>query len=472
VGLRPKLRRRTFLLTGLAMASGIGPAAAQVLPHPSAGRDKISAADAREIARDAYIFAYPLVLYYRTMYRQAIDAKSPYYAGGFGRWGHRKAATPASKDIITPNPDTPYSCAWVDLRAEPWVLTQPPSDENRYVGSQWDDLWGFVLDCPGSILDGDKGGNYLLTAPGWKGQPPAGIKRAITGESSFLGTLTRTEQLGSDDTAAVAKIQQGYKLQPLSAYLKQPAPAAAPAVEWPVWHEGSETGLGFFGYANFLLTFTTPNPRDASMLQRIAHIGVVPGARWDEAQMDPAVRDAITAGIGDARKAMHAASLKVTDSIGLFGTRARLETDYLNRAVGVANGIFGADPQQALYYPYAVDQSSAQADGSKHAYTITFPPQGTPAARYFWSVTMYGADHFLVANPLNRYALGSHPPEPHPDPDGSVTLYLQRNPPPAARRANWLPAPNGEFFAILRIYGPDQDEVSRLWRAPPLKRVG
>jgi hypothetical protein len=471
------LRRRSFLATGLftgiAAASGIGRVAAEVLPRPAAA-PKLSAEDARAIARDAYIFAYPLVLYYRTMYRQAIDAKSPSYAGGFGRWAHRKPATPASKDIVTPNIDTPYSYAWVDLRAEPWVLTQPPGGGgNRYVASQWDDLWGFVLDCPGSILDGDGGGSYLLAPPGWKGQMPAGIKRAMRGESSFLGTMTRTEERGPGDAAAVAKIQQAYKLQPLSAYLKQPAPAAAPAVEWPVWHEGSEKTLGFFGYANFLLTFTTPDPKDAPMLQRVARIGVVPGARWDEAQMDAALRDAITAGIGDAHQAMRAASLKLTDSIGLFGPRAALGTDYLNRAVGVAGGIFGADPQQAIYYPYAADQSGAPADGSKHAYTITFPSGGTPFARYFWSVTMYGAaDHLLVANPLNRYALGSHPPQPRPDPDGSITLYLQRNPLPAERRANWLPAPNGEFFAVLRVCGPNQDEISRLWRPPPLKRVG
>jgi hypothetical protein len=461
-----------FLFTGIAAASGIGRAAAQVPPRPAGNVPKVGAADARAIAKDAYIFAYPLVLYYRTMYRQAIDTKSPSYTGGFGRWAHRKPATPAAKDIATPDVDTPYSWAWVDLRAEPWVLTRPPSGGNRYFGSQWDDFWGFVLDCPGSILDGDDGGNYLLAPPGWKGRMPAGIKRAIAGESSFLGTLTRTGQRGPGDAAAVAKIQQGYKLQPLSAYSKQPVPAAQPAVEWPVWHEGSETGLGFFGYANFLLTFTTPDPKDAPMLQRIAHIGVVPGARWDEAQMDAAMRDAITAGIGDAHRAIDAARAKLTDTIGLFGPRSALGTDYLSRAVGVASRLFGTEPGQAIAYPHAADQSGAPADASKHAYTITFPPGGAPPARYFWSMTMYGADRFLVANPLNRYALGSQAPQPRPDPDGSITLYLQRNPPPAERRANWLPAPNGPFSAVLRIYGPNQDEVSRLWRPPPLQIIG
>jgi hypothetical protein len=447
------------------------PASAQQV-KPVAGQPKVTPAEAREIARDAYIYAYPLVLYYRTMYRQAIDPKSPSYAGGFGHWAHRKLATPEAKDIVTPNVDTPYSYAWVDLRAEPWVLTQPAVDEGRYAASQWDDLWGFVLDCPGSIIDGDGGGSYLLAPPGWKGTLPPGVKRVIAGESSFLGTITRTEQRGPGDAAAVAKIQAGYRLEPLSAFLKKPAPAAPPAVEWPPWKEGSEQTLGFFAYANFLLTFTTPDPKDAPVLQRIARIGVVPGARWDVQQMDPGMRQAIEAGIGDARTAMRAASLKLTDSIALFGSRATIGTDYLDRAIGVAGGIFGADARQVVYYPLAVDQSDAPVDAGKHAYTLTFPPGGMPPAKYFWSLTDYGLpNHFLVPNPLNRYSLGSHPPSPHASPDGSLTIYLQKDAPPADRRANWLPAPNGKFFAVLRVYGPSQDEISRLWKPPGLKQA-
>ena len=467
------MRRRTLLLAAAAAFARTGPAAAQLLPHPGAAPQKISPADARAIAKDAYVFAYPLVLYYRTMYRQAVDAKSPSYVGGFGHWGHRHTATPSSRDVVTPNVDTSYSYAGVDVRAEPWVLTQPPSDKGRYVASQWDDLWGFALDCPGSIVDGNGGGSYLLAAPGWKGPLPKGVKRAIIGESSFLGSLTRTEQRGPADTAAVEKIQRGYALQPLSAFLKQTAPEAAPTVEWPVWHDGSEQTLAFFAYANFLLTFTTPDKKDAPILKRIAGIGVIPGARWDLKQMDAGLRQAIEAGIGDARQAMHAAALKLTDSIGLFGSRAVLGTDYLNRALGVADEIFGADPRQAIYYPLDADQSGAPAEASQHAYTVTFPHGAAPPASYFWSLTMYGVpDHFLVANPISRYALGSLAPQPHPDPDGSITIYLQKNPPPPERRANWLPAPNGKFFALLRVYGPSPDEISRLWKPPPLKQVG
>ena len=114
---------------------------------------------ARAIARTAYIVTYPLVMYYRTMYVQSIDPSSPSYAGGYGRWLHLGVSSPEDTDIVTPNNDTPYSYAWADLRAEPYVLTLPPCEGERYYTSQWNDLWGFVLDNPGSVLDGNAGGD-------------------------------------------------------------------------------------------------------------------------------------------------------------------------------------------------------------------------------------------------------------------------------------------------------------------------
>src|SRR5262249_25537412 len=174
----------------------------------------LTAQRARTYAHDAYIVTYPLVLNYRTMYMQAIKK------GAFGKWLHLDFASPADTDIVTPNNDTPYSWAWVDLRAEPWVLTMPKIDEGRYYTSQWNDLWGYVLDNPGSLSDGYGGGSYLLAAPDWEGTTPNGIKRVIRGESTILGTLTRTQpSRGARDTSSVKQIQQEYKLQPLSAFI-------------------------------------------------------------------------------------------------------------------------------------------------------------------------------------------------------------------------------------------------------------
>ena len=151
-------------------------------------QNKVTADQAQAIAKEAYIFAYGLVMNYRTMYRQAIEGDR-----AFGKWLHLGIATPKDQDIVTPNNDTPYSYAWVDLRAEPWVLTMPKIEKDRFYTSQWDDLWAYVLDNVGSVKDGNDGMTVLLPSPSWKGKLPEGIDRVIRGESEFLGTLTRTQ---------------------------------------------------------------------------------------------------------------------------------------------------------------------------------------------------------------------------------------------------------------------------------------
>ena len=139
----------------------------------------VTANEAREIAKEAYIFNYPLVMMYRTMYLQAIDPQSKSYSGGFGKWLHLGTSSPKDTDIVSPNNDSPYSYSWVDTRAEPWVLTLPKIEKSRFYTSQWDDLWGFVIGNAGSVDDGNDGVSVLLASPTWEGKLPKGVKRVI-----------------------------------------------------------------------------------------------------------------------------------------------------------------------------------------------------------------------------------------------------------------------------------------------------
>ena len=168
----------------------------------STAQYKVTADEARKIAKDAYIFTYPTVMMYRSMYQQALDPKS---GVGIGKWLHLGTSSPKDTTIVSPNNDSPYSYAWVDLRAEPWVVTLPKIEGKRFYTSQWDDLWGFVLDNPGSVEDGNDGVSVLLASPSWKGDLPKGVKRVVRGESDFLGALTRTQLLGEDDLPNVQK---------------------------------------------------------------------------------------------------------------------------------------------------------------------------------------------------------------------------------------------------------------------------
>jgi hypothetical protein len=266
----------------------------------SAQMTGVTPAEAQRIARDAYIFAFPLNYYYRTIYSQIVDPNNKKGLGGFGKWRHDGLATPADKETTMPNNDTPYSWAWVDLRSEPWVLVQPPADGDRFYSSVWGDLWAHIIDYPGSTNDGQKGGTYLLAPTSWKGQVPPGINRVIHGETTILGTLTRTAVFGTKDIPNMEKIQKGYQLIPLSEYLKQPAPPASEKPDWPVWNEANMTNAEFFRLTNFLMQFVVPNAIDKPMYEQMAKLGIGPNGNYDPSKFSPEILAAINKGIAEA----------------------------------------------------------------------------------------------------------------------------------------------------------------------------
>lgn len=437
-----------------------------VMPAPAVAQKVVTPDRARAIAKEAYIFTYPVVMNYRTMYMQAIKGDR-----AFGKWLHLGLSSPADKDIVTPNNDTPYSYAWVDLRAEPWVLTMPMIEKERFYTSQWDDLWGYVLDNPGSVIDGNDGHSVMFASPTWKGETPKGIKRVVRGESDFLGTLTRTQVIGGEkDLPRVTAIQQSYKLQPLSQFLGTPSPAAAPAIKWPEWKEGDDTREAYWGYVQFLLPLTTPHPDDKAMYNKMTSIGLEPGAAWDAEKLDPAIRQAIQQGLEDARDDLKKRSEGGIDAAKFFGTRSKVGTDYTSRALGVYMGIFGNVPKVSVYLSMPDDSEGKPLDGSKASYTLTFPKDNIPPVKYFWSITMYSIpERLLVENPINRYSIGSSTPGLKYNDDGSLTIYVSAKSPGKDKENNWLPAPNGTFWTVLRNYGPDQTIIDGTYKRPDYK---
>jgi hypothetical protein len=431
-------------------------------------QNKLTSDEAKAIAKEAYIFNYPLVMYYRTMYLQAIDTQSKSYSGGFGKWLHLGTSSPKDTDIVSPNNDTPYSYAWVDLRAEPWVLTLPKIEAHRFYTSQWDDLWGFVLDNAGSVEDGNDGVSVLLASPTWKGELPKGVKRVVQGDSEFLGSLTRTQLIDPQDLANVQKIQHEYKLQPLSAYLGETAPKPAPAIEWKTWKEGVETTAEFWEYVNFLLPLTTPNPQDKPVLDRMAKIGLGANVAKPSAEIQAAMQQ----GMNDALAELKKASEHITDPSLFFRSRKDTDKDYFDRALGVLVGIFGNVKKVSVYFATAKDDQGELLDGSKHNYTLTFAADNIPPAKNFWSYTMYKLpQRWLVDNPINRYSIGSATPGLEKAADGSITLYFQAKSPGKDKESNWLPTPEGPFWPILRTYGPGKSILDKSYKLPAVKQV-
>ncbi|RKE19775.1 DUF1254 domain-containing protein [Streptomyces sp. TLI_171] len=414
----------------------------------------------RRTAAEAWIWGYPLLENYRTIYPQAIDEADPRYVGGFGVFRHcPQPSTPANTDVVTPNNDTPYSWAWLDLRAEPWVLEVPATE--RYHVLPVHDLDTVYAGFVGSRTTGDGAGRYLIAGPGHRSNPPDDFDGAVRADTNLVGILGRTYLAGPADVPALEQVQAGYRLKPLSEHLGQPRPVAAEPV-WPVWRgEGVLDTLEFFSYLDFLLGFFPVLPADADLRGRLAELAVG-GGDFEPAALPAEVREALLAGIADGRAELAAAVRDATTGSRLFGTREQLGTRYLDRARGAFKGLYGLPEEEAWYGGWISRQ------GGRQPMALTFPAGQLPPARFFWSVTMYRLpERLLVANEIDRYSIGDRTPGLVYADDGSLTLHLRyERPSDADEFANWLPAPEGPYVVAVRVYGPKPELLDGSWQLP------
>jgi hypothetical protein len=362
-----------------------------------------------------------------------------------------------------------------DLRAEPIVITVPAMEKERYFSVQLIDWYTFNFDYIGTRTTGNGGGNFLLAGPGWKGETPKGIDKVFQSETELAFPGYRTQLFNPGDIENVRKIQAGYKVQPLSEFLGQPAPTAAPAIDFikPLTPAEQRTSIEFFNILNFVLQFCPTDPSETELMARFAKIGVGAGKTFDTSKLSPDMKAAIEQGMADAwadlaalQKRIDAKEVTLGD---MFGTREYLKNNYLYRMAAAVNGIYGNSKQEAMYPIYAVDANGQKLDGAKR-YSVRFGPNELPPVNAFWSLTMYELpSSLLVANPLNRYLLNSPMlPQFVKDPDGGLTLYIQNESPGTDKEPNWLPAPKGPFVMFMRLYWPKPEALDGTWKQPPL----
>jgi hypothetical protein len=433
---------------------------------------------ARVIAKQAYAYGYPLVDSYRIQYAYFVDQNDTSYKAP---WNHIKnipnVYTPEDTAIQTPNSDTPYSFVGLDLRAEPIVITVPAIEEKRYYSIQFIDAYTFNFAYVGSRTTGNVAGSFIIAGPNWKGESPAGIKEVIRSETDFNLAVFRTQLFNPADIDSVKKIQAQYKVQPLSAFLGEPAPAAAPAVDWvkPLTQDEEKTSLEFFNILNFVLEYCPTVPSEVDLMESFAKIGVGGGMTFDPAKLSPEMKTAIEQGRADAWEA-YAGDVKLMEegkltSGDVFGTRAFLKNNYMYRWLATI-GIYGNSKQEAMYPVYRVDNEGKPLTGVNR-YTLYFAPGQYPPVKAFWSLTMYYLpESLLVANPINRYLINSPMlPELNKDTDGGLTLYIQNESPGKDKEANWLPAPKGPFAMYMRLYWPAEAALDGSWTAPKIDKV-
>ena len=432
--------------------------------------------EARAIAKKAYLYGYPVVEMYKTLYTQAVDKGGVNFKAPFNHIRNTaQVFTPKDTTLATPNPDTPYSFVWMDLRSEPLVLTLPKIEDNRYYSVQLVDLYTHNFAYLGTRSTGNNGGHYMIAGPDWKGQQPVDVDRVVYSESNLAYALYRTQLFDEKDLNKVKQIQNGYKVQSLSSYVKQAAPAKAPKIDWPKPLANMTEGPQLFRYLNFMLAFAAPQDSEKDQLARFATIGIAPGAPFKVNQLSAEQRKALEDGIADAKAEFAAFKKDKLDTqqvaIGdLFGNRDHLKNNDLYRYAGAEVGLFGNSADEATYFNYVVDSEGKPANGARHSYTVHFAKDQLPPVDAFWSLTLYNAKtKLLVPNHKKRYVINSRMlPNLKLDADGGLTLALQHHEPPKAEQSNWLPAPPGPFYAVLRLYLPKPEANNGQWKLPPL----
>ena len=447
---------------------------------PAPGIEEVKA-----IAEEGFIYGLPLVMCYTANYQFWVDKTSGQYKGPMNQlFNERRVFTYKDTAVVVPNSDTPYSFACIDLRAEPYVISVPAVEKQRYYSIQFVDWNTFNYGYVGSRATGNEPGDFLVVGPEWKGENPPGIKGVLRASTQFTLAIFRTQLFGADDMPNVAKVQDGYKLQPLSGFLKQPAPPAAPVIDFPkVNAELAKTN--FFEYVDFALQFAPAGPEEKDMRAKLARIGVGPGKTFHFRDLSPEHKAAVLAGLKEGEKKVKEKAASIGKKINgwsvgsAFGDREFFKGDWLLRAGAAQAGIFGNDAVEAMYPMTRADGTGGTLDTSKNTYTLTFPAGQFPPVNAFWSVTMYdGKSQLLIENPISRYLINSPMlPGMKLNADGSLTIYIQKENPGPDKESNWLPAPDGTVYLVMRLYWPKVDAPSILppgdgtWNPPGIVKA-
>jgi hypothetical protein len=433
---------------------------------------------AHDIGVEAYIYLYPLVLMDVTR-RQAINVEQAGEIVGRGpanTFTHMRTFPPADfRDVVRPNYDTLYSVAWLDLTAEPVIISVPEAGD-RYYLLPFYDMWTEIFAVPGTRTTGQGAGSFALVYGGWRGELPAGVRR-IDAPTPLVWVIGRTQCNGPADFEAVNQFQDRLTITPLSGWGKTVPPVTGtkdPSVDDrtpPLRQVEAMTAADFFTYAAELMKTHPPHFNDYPLLARMERIGLVPGQNFDLEATEPVVNAALEKAVPDARTRIRGRQKTVgqqrngwvmnTETMGAWGT------GYLKRATIALVGLGANLPEDAIYPMTSIDAPGPPLTGASR-YRLHFDE--LPPVLAFWSVTLYDNEGFPVVNPLNRFALGDRDPLTY-NPDGSLDLHIQTDSPGMDKESNWLPAPGGPFNLTMRLYYTTSSALDGTWAPPALRRV-
>ncbi|MFC2119905.1 DUF1254 domain-containing protein, partial [Bacteroidota bacterium] len=420
-----------------------------------------------------------------TMYNYTLNEKSPDYKGPINQIScEARLFTPKDKAVVTPNSDTPYCMFWMDMRDEPQVISVPEMEPERFYHFQLIDLYTHNFAYLGTLTTGNKAGNYMIAKQGWKGNKPEGINEVVYCETDLFFVVVRTQLMGDDDLENVKAIQDAYKVQSLNSFLGKKPDISDRKENILAWHDGDEFTTAAFTYLNYMLNLTTPVEAEIELRNRMARLGLGTKEGFDLTRFDEATRKAIEEGVAEGLQEMKDfSSVNTKDplvSAKIFGTREfltksakenyNIDDFYLLRAVAALIGLYGNSGAEAIYPTYLMEAPGVPFNAESNQYTLTFQKGELPPVNSFWSLSMYdGKTQLFIENPLNRYLLNSNSLNDFVfGKDGSLTLYIQKDSPGKSLEVNWLPAPDGPFYCVMRLYGPKEAALLGEWVNPPL----
>ena len=443
-------------------------------------RAELSEDEAARIAAEVYIYGYPLVTLEMTRRVTTNTAAPAGMRAPMNQFIHSRQFPPATyRDVPGANVDTLYSAAWLDLAAEPYVLSIPDA-EGLYFMMPMMNGWSDVFTGPGTRTTGTKAQSYVITGPRWHGDLPGGVVQ-YQPATNLVWIIGRTYCTGTvHDYERVHAFQDQLSLVPLGAYGKDyspPAGRADPGIDMHTPTKDQVIGMDGAAYFTLLAALMKDNPptaADTAMVEQMAKIGLIPGTDWDAGTLDPAVAKALARAPQIALEKM-AAHLpragrivngwQITQPTGIYGT------DYVHRAALNFEGPGWNLAEDAVYPSTRVDSDGDPLSGASR-YLIHLASGHLPPATAFWSLTIYEYEGFFVANPLDRVSVSQRDTFTASQ-DGSIDLYVQHQSPGQDKEANWLPCPEDGFILFMRLYWPDQESPSILdgtWDPPAVQR--
>ncbi len=430
-----------------------------------------------EIGIQAYVYAYPMIMMEATR-RVSTNVEAPIGPRApMNQFAHLRVFPDHTfKEVVRPNADTLYSIVWFDVSKEPQVLSISDTG-GRYYMLPMLDMWTDVIAVPGSRTSGTKAANFAIVGPTWKGSLPDGVEpvRSPTNVGWIIG---RTQTNGAADYENVHRIQDGYKLTPLSRWGKPYKPPAKSPVN-PTWDMKTPppvqvarmSAKDYFELFAKLLKDNPPHEFDWNMVEQLKQIAIIPGEDFSFSELSAEKQKALERAVGDAQKMISGNPLGevvngwafAREMMGTYGT------SYLRRAFIALIGLGANVPEDAVYPMSRVDSEGQPYDGSQR-YVLHFDKGELPPVRGFWSLTMYDEKMYMTNNPIRRYAIGDRDKLQY-NKDGSLDIYIQHASPGKSRESNWLPAPKGRFDLVLRMYWPTLGVLAGGWNPPAVKRV-